>query len=71
MQEKNLIFSFEEKKCKVEGQKGKIETFRIDEVLPNGSKINVATEIRFRSEPVQPLHEKLLRLFQRNGRRAA
>lgn len=72
MQERNLIFSFDEKKCKIDGKKGKLETFRVEEILPDGNKANISTEIRFRSSPGNPVYKKLIRLIKgKHTRRAA
>ena len=71
MQERNLIFSYEEKKCKIDGKKGNLETFTVDEILPGGQKTNLATDIYFHTAKQKSLPGKLLHFFKSNTRRAA
>ena len=75
MEERNYIFSFNEEKCKVGNKKGTLKTFKIEEKMPDGSKVNVHTDIHFESKVLSPTQMKIMKLLSRvnkfQNRRAA
>jgi len=75
MEKRNLVFSYNEQKCKIDGQKGTIETFKIEEVLPSGEKTVVHTDIHFRSKAANPVLNRIMSIVKKSvkptDRRAA
>ena len=47
MKQQEFIVSYDKQKCRINGRTGMIKTVRIEEVLPDGTKQTVHTDVRY------------------------
>lgn len=76
MEVRNLVISYDQHKCRIDGQKGVLKTVNIVEALPNGKNKTVHTDIHFETDKANPAYKSLLKLLkkpteQKTTRRAA
>lgn len=62
----NLIISYDEHKCRIGEQNGTLKTVSIVEMLPDGKKKTVHSDIRFESQDKRQEYKTLLNLFRRS-----
>ncbi len=65
MEVRNLVISYDQHKCRIDGQKGILKTVNIVETLPNGKNKTVHTDIHFETENANPGYKSLLKLFKK------
>lgn len=65
MEERNFILSFDEQKCRVNGVNGTLKTVKIEEVLKNGQKQTVHTDIHYQSTENKSGYQKLIKLLKK------
>ena len=76
MEERNLVISYDQHKCRIDGQKGVIKSVKIVENMPNGVNKTVHSEIRVEMADANPGYKSLLKFLKlpsknNNLRRAA
>lgn len=65
MEVRNLVISYDQHKCRIDGQKGILKTVNIVESLPNGKNKTVHTDIHFETENANPGYKSLLKLLKK------
>jgi hypothetical protein len=76
MQERSFILSYHVRQCRIHGRPGTVKTVTVEEVLKNGKKQTVHTDIHYETTAQEVDYRNLLRLFknplsEQKGRRAA
>lgn len=66
MKVRNLIISYDEHKCRIGEQNGTLKTVSIVEMLPDGKKKTVHSDIHFESRDKRQEYKTLLNLFRRS-----
>ncbi len=64
MEVRNLVISYDQHKCRIDGQKGILKTVNVVETLPNGKNKTVHTDIHFESTNEKPGYKSLLKLLK-------
>ena len=65
MESHRFVITFKERSCRIRGQKGTLEALKVEEVLPNGKRTPVHTDIRFYAKTATPAFRDFLHLFKR------
>lgn len=64
MQEQTFILSYDEHPCRINGRRGTVKTVTVEEVLKNGKKQTVHTDIHYKTTDKRVDYGKLIRLFK-------
>lgn len=64
MQERSFILSYDVHQCRINGRRGTVKTVTVEEVLKNGKKQTVHTDIHYETTDKKVDYGKLIRLFK-------